>query len=344
MKWNIRKVILWSFIYFLVTDIIAKIIEAGFTSNTLKDSFSLQIIALTLSVWLVFSLFTTSSYTIFFKYHNKKPFWNNLLIILVTAIIVISIRYILEEVIFRLLFGFGNYKKGVSLSYYLVDNFYYAVQYCAIGIIFYFWEYSKHKDERTNQLVLEKQQMELDLLRSQTNPHFLFNTLNNIYALVHTNSDKALGAIEKLSLLLRYSLYKTKTDVLLEDEITQIRNFIDLESIRHKNQPNVELNIKGITKSVRIPQFILLPFVENAFKHGKLHSNETPITITLDVSDSIINYAVINEIEEKRKDKVGGLGLDNLKKRLELLYLNTHKFSYKAENMLYKAELEIPIQ
>ncbi|WP_299114373.1 sensor histidine kinase [uncultured Winogradskyella sp.] len=344
MKMDIKKLALCFFLYYIVTDVFRGIINSNSFSEALVYNLQPRIIALTISVGFIFFLFTISSYFIFFKRYNKKPFWSNLLITVLIAILIIFLRYFLEEIIFRHLFGFGNYNKDVSLSYYLIDNFYYAFQYCALGIIFYFWQYSKFKDESNSQLLLEKQQMELDLLRSQTNPHFLFNTLNNIYALIHTNSDKALGAIEKLSSLLRYSLYKTKTDVLLEDEISQIRNFIDLESFRHKEEPNLKLNIEGITKGVRVPQFLLLPFVENAFKHGKLHSHNLPITITLDVTDMKIKYMVTNEIEQKKKDKVGGIGLDNLKKRLELLYPKNHMFLCKAGNSAFTAQLEIPLQ
>ncbi|WP_188374800.1 sensor histidine kinase [Winogradskyella haliclonae] len=341
---NIKKLALSFFLYYLITDVIKEIIESESVTNAFQYHTQPRILALTASIGIIFFLYTLSSYLIFYKWHNKKSFWYNIVLVFFAALLIVAIRYFVEEVGYRYLFGFGNYKKGVSLWYYFFDNFYYVFQYCVLGVIFYFWQYSKDKDERNNQLTMENQRMELDLLRSQTNPHFLFNTLNNIYALVHTNSDNALGAIEKLSSLLRYSLYKTKTDVSLEDEISQIRNFIDLESIRHKNHPNVELNIEGLTKTVRIPQFILLPFVENAFKHGKLHSDENPITINLNISNSILSYSVINEIDDKKKDKVGGLGLDNLKKRLELLYFKNHKFSCKAENTLYTAKLEIPIE
>jgi len=344
MKFDIKKLSLWFFLYYIITDVLREVINSNSFSKALEYNLQPRIIALTLSVGIIFFLFSLSSYTIFYKRHDKTPFWSNLLLIFLIAIGVIGLRYLLEEVVYRHLFGFGNYKEGVSLHYYLVDNFYFAFQYCGLGIIFYFWQYSKYKNERNNQLLLEKQQMELDLLRSQTNPHFLFNTLNNIYALVHTNSDNALSAIEKLSSLLRYSLYKTKANVPLEGEITQIRNFIDLESIRHRNQPNIKFNIEGVTKSVRIPQFILLPFVENAFKHGQLHNEKTPITIHLKITNLTLNYIVTNQIEAKKKDKVGGLGLDNLKKRLELLYLNTYTFSCKAEQDIFTAQLEILIK
>ncbi|RZN78874.1 MAG: histidine kinase [Winogradskyella sp.] len=344
MKLNIKKLGLWFFLYYIVTDVLRAILEADSFSKAFQYNTQPKIVALTISVGFVFFLYSLSSYLIFFKWHHKKPFWQNIVFIFFAGLLIVGIRYFIEEIAFRSLFGFGNYRKGISLLYYFLDNFYYVFQYCALGIIFYFWQYSKYKDERNNQLIMENQRMELDLLRSQTNPHFLFNTLNNIYALVHKDSNKALGAIEKLSLLLRYSLYKTNTVVALEDEISQIKNFIDLESIRHKEPPNLKLNIDGITKNVRLPQFLLLPFVENAFKHGKLHSKNQPISIRLKITNSNLSYIVTNEIEEKKKDKVGGLGLDNLKKRLDLLYPNTNVFLSKSENALFTAQLEIPLQ
>lgn len=344
MKFNTKKLFTWFIIFYLITDVLRGIVEADSIATALKYSIQPHIIGLTISVGFVFFLYVLSSYYVFYRWYNKKPFWANLLIALLLAVLIIWFRYLLEEVVFRNLFGFGNYRKDVSLWYYFFDNAYYLLQYCGVGIVFYFWQYSKYKDERTNQLLMENQRMELDLLRSQTNPHFLFNTLNNIYALVHSNSDKALNAIEKLSLLLRYSLYKTSSTVLLEDEISQIKNFIDLESIRHKDPPHLKLNIEGVTKAIKIPQFLLLPFVENAFKHGKLHSIDTPILITLKITDSEINYTVINDIEDKKKDKVGGLGLDNLKKRIALLYGDKHTFIVKREHSIFKAQLIIPLQ
>ncbi|MEM9680204.1 MAG: histidine kinase, partial [Bacteroidota bacterium] len=234
MKYNAKTLGYWFLIYYLVTDVVGEIIDSDSISDAFDYHIQPNIIALTLSVGLIFFLYALSSYSVFYRWHNKKPFWMNILTIAISVVAIVGLRYLIEEVLFRSIFGFGNYRKDVALTYYFIDNFYYVFQYCALGIIFYFWQYSKHKDERTNELLLENQRMELDLLRSQTNPHFLFNTLNNIYALVHIDSDKALNAIEKLSQLLRYSLYKTKTVVSLEDEISQIRNFIDLESIRHK--------------------------------------------------------------------------------------------------------------
>ncbi|MDT0557574.1 histidine kinase [Ichthyenterobacterium sp. W332] len=342
MKFNIKRLSVWFIIYYLVTDVIAEIIEADSISKALEYHFQPRILALTFSVGIIFFLYALCSYSVFYRWHNKKPFWNNILIILPCLVIIVALRFLIEEKFYRFVFGFGNYREDVSLIYYFLDNFYYVFQYCALGIIFYFWQYSKFKDESTAQLQLENQKMELDLLRSQTNPHFLFNTLNNIYALVHTNSDNALNAIEKLSLLLRYSLYNTKTEVPLDDEISQIRNFIELESLRHKTKPNIDLKVEGITKPIKIPQFILLPFVENAFKHGKLHSETQPIEITVSLNNKQLSYTVINEIEDKKKDSVGGLGLDNLQKRLELLYPNEHTFSCNSDNAIFKAQIELP--
>ncbi len=344
MKYGIKQLSIWFIIYYLVTDVIGEIIESNTFNEGILYHLQPRILALTISVGLVFFLYALSSYSIFYRWHNRQPFWINIIIIIPCIVTLIGLRYLIEEVFFRSVFGFGNYRQDVDLSYYFLDNFYYVFQYCALGIIFYFWQYSKFKDERTNQLLLENQRMELDLLRSQTNPHFLFNTLNNIYALVNIDSEKALNAIEKLSQLLRYSLYKTKTLVPLEDEITQIENFIELEGLRHKEAPIITFNIEGDPHMISVPQFILMPFVENAFKHGKLHSKIQPIAIKIDVNDEYLNYEVLNEVEEKKKDKVGGLGLDNLKKRLELLFPGENNFECSTENSIFKAYLKIPLK
>ena len=344
MKFDIKKIGLCFLIYYLVIDVIGEILDGDSISESLEYHAQPHIVALTISGAIIFFLYSLMSYTVFYKWHNKKAFSANLLTVIILSAGIVGFRYLIEEVFFRSVFGFGNYRINISLWYYLLDNFYYVFQYCTLGIIFYFWQYSKYKDERNNQLMIENQQMELDLLRSQTNPHFLFNTLNNIYALVHKDSNKALNAIEKLSLLLRYSLYKTKTLVLLQDEISQIKNFIDLESIRHKEPPVVAFTIKDLDLAIQVPQFILLPFVENAFKHGKLHSSMQPIDIKIKVENSHLYYEVTNEIEKKSKDKVGGLGLVNLKKRLELLYPERHEFLHQVENSIFRAQIKIPLQ
>ncbi|MEY8848673.1 sensor histidine kinase [Psychroserpens sp. XS_ASV72] len=343
MKFDIKKLSAWFFIYYVVTDVIGELFDAESISEAIEYHLQPWMIALTLSVSLIFFLYALSSYTIFFKWHSAHSFWQNIIIIICSAAVIVGLRFFIEEIFFRNVFGFGNYKKGVSLSYYFLDNFYYVFQYCALGIIFYFWQYSKFKDERSNQLMLKNQQMELDLLRSQTNPHFLFNTLNNIYALIHKDQDKAQYATEKLSDLLRYSLYSTKKEVALDDEISQIKNFIDLESLRHKEPPQINIKIEGTKPSIQVPQFILLPFIENAFKHGKLQSKTDPIQIHIKATETYLFYEVTNAIEQKEKDKVGGLGLDNLKKRLELLFPKQHHFSCTTNNNIFKAQLQIPI-
>ncbi|MEM9680971.1 MAG: histidine kinase, partial [Bacteroidota bacterium] len=108
--------------------------------------------------------------------------------------------------------------------------------------------------------------------------------------------------------------------------------------------PLVEFKIDGITKNVQVPQFLLLPFVENAFKHGELHSKIQPIEIEIIVSDSGLKYDVVNEIAQKKKDKVGGLGLENLKKRMTLLFPKESTFSCKADNSIFRAHLQIPLK
>lgn len=343
MQFDGKRLTLWFLLYYLVIDVIRRIFESDSLLEVIGSHTTSRILMLTLSAGLFLYLITISSYTVFFRRKSKEYFLVSIFWVLVFGFILVTLRYTTEEVLFRMVFGFGNYKEGVSVLYYYLDNSYYVIQYGAIGIIFYFWQYSRFKDKSTHQLVVQNQQMELDLLRSQTNPHFLFNTLNNIYALVHNDSKKALEAIERLSQLLRYSLYNIKETVPLNDEIVQIRNFIALESIRHAVAPEVDIQLNIQNTTAQVPQFILLPFVENAFKHGKLNREAKPITICIEIQNGKLVYTVRNEIQEKKKDKIGGLGLDNLEKRLRLLYPNEVSFSCKVDGSVFIAQLKIPI-
>jgi len=122
----------------------------------------------------------------------------------------------------------------------------------------------------------QKQISELALLRSQVNPHFFFNTLNNIYSLVYQKSDDAPEAVMKLSSIMRYMLYDATTDkVLLEKEIEYLKSFIELEKLRLRNKDFVSLTINGSSEGLTIAPMILIPFVENAFKHAKPHRCRT---------------------------------------------------------------------
>ena len=198
----------------------------------------------------------------------------------------------------------------------------------------------KLKDELINQ----RQSSELALLRSQVNPHFLFNTLNNIYSLVYKKSDEAPAAVMKLSRIMRYMLYDaTSEKVLLEKELEYLRSFIELQELRINQQGYVELTIEGDIENRTIAPMLLIPFVENAFKHGG--KNQTPgIIIRLFVDPQKIQFHVINIKKRNllaRNDEVGGIGLQNIKRRLDLLYFGKHELQIEDGQEMFKVNLVI---
>ncbi|MEI6888304.1 MAG: sensor histidine kinase [Bacteroidales bacterium] len=191
----------------------------------------------------------------------------------------------------------------------------------------------------------QKQISELALLRSQVNPHFFFNTLNNIYSLVYQKSDDAPEAVMKLSSIMRYMLYDATTDkVLLEKEIEYLKSFIELEKLRLRNKDFVSLEIKGSAEGLNIAPMLLIPFVENAFKHASRTVPAPGIIVSLDVKPDMVSFEVKNFIRKNQlapKDQQGGIGLNNIRRRLELLYPQKYSLDINSGEDMFTVKLII---
>jgi LytS/YehU family sensor histidine kinase len=209
-----------------------------------------------------------------------------------------------------------------------------------------------HQQERS-ELVSERNAAELAFLKSQVNPHFLFNTLNNIYSLAYTKSDAAPGAILKLSELMRYMLYDSNGQghsstagpfgrVSLGKEVAYLKNFVELEKLRVVNA-NVEFNIEGNVDLFRIEPLLLVSFVENAFKHGDLSDPAHPLIIELSVRTGKLRFDTLNKKAKRQTDSVGGIGLINVRRRLELLYPKQHTLHITDESTSYASSLELTL-
>jgi hypothetical protein len=179
----------------------------------------------------------------------------------------------------------------------------------------------------------EKVTAELQLLKAQVHPHFLFNTLNNIYSFSLDNSPKTPQLILKLSSLLRYILYECKTDeVLLEKEINVMKDYIDLEKERYANKLEVSLNIEGDIKDKWIAPLLLLPFLENAFKHGTSEQLEKPwLSMDISVKQNTFRCKIINSKNEDVIVRENGIGIMNVKKRVGFLYPERHELKIDNE-------------
>ncbi|MBM3400943.1 MAG: histidine kinase [Bacteroidetes bacterium] len=186
----------------------------------------------------------------------------------------------------------------------------------------------------------EKLFAELAFLKSQINPHFLFNSLNNIYSLAYQKSDKTPEAILKLSEIMRYMLNESNEDkVSLADEIRYLGNYIELQKLRFKDESYISFLITGEIKDQKITPLILISFVENAFKHGIATDKQAPINIFLNIEPERIFFKTTNKKNNQNKDEAGGIGLQNVQRRLELLYKDNFVFNIEDKNEMYNCEL-----
>ena len=265
-------------------------------------------------------LAAVSLYLIFYKFFPQRRTWTIAGWILAMVILVIAYRYVVEEVLMVKLIGQGNYNPNTTLRYYYIDNIYYVVLYGIVGLLIYFLQYSVYNERLKNEYLLEKEKSQHLFLKSQVKPHFLFNSLNNIYSLIHSKSDKALDAVSKLSSMLRYTLYENEEWIPLSKELTYIQDFISLEETRLPHDLSCEMKIDEDLLQYEITPYILSPFVENAFKHGVLSDPENPVMIKLYQEGSDLHFEVHNKFISKQKDKVGGIGIENVKKRLAYVY------------------------
>lgn len=190
----------------------------------------------------------------------------------------------------------------------------------------------------------EKLSAELAFLKSQINPHFLFNCLNNIYSLAYQKSDATPEAVLKLSEIMRYMLYESNDKLVdIGKEIGYLRNYIDLQKLRFGNRAMVEIQVNGAAEGLLIAPMILIAFVENAFKHGLISDMQKPITVTLSTDNKKLDFVVRNAKSTHNKDKTGGIGLVNVRRRLDLLYPGNYTLNVENEMENYTTHLTLDL-
>jgi len=202
------------------------------------------------------------------------------------------------------------------------------------------------KNERQKkEMEAEKLFSELAFLKSQVNPHFLFNILNNICSLARKKSDETENAIIKLSQIMRYMLQDSRDErVSLEKEVEYLQSYIELQRLRLPETVKIDFSIEGHPELFSIEPLLLIPFVENAFKHGVSYQGGSQILIRLHSDDRLLSFAVENHIARGKDDTVeqgSGIGLKNVRRRLELLYPGKHDLQITDDGKMYKVNLEI---
>ncbi len=206
---------------------------------------------------------------------------------------------------------------------------------------------SGQKEKESLELKSRITEAESNMLKSQINPHFLFNTLNNIYSMAQLKSDQTPEAVHRLSEMLRYVIYDCSRDrVSLGQEVRYLKSYIELNMMKEENMDNVHYELDDIDGTLPIAPMILVPFIENSFKHTKIEDRENSwITIQLKTHGKQLQFEVSNTIPEMthRKDKSSGIGLDNVKKRLQLIYPEQHYLHISDKGGIFKVELTIDL-
>jgi sensor histidine kinase YesM len=217
-----------------------------------------------------------------------------------------------------------------------------AASFSAVSLLKHWMQ----KQQAWLQAEREKITAQLQLLKAQLHPHFLFNTLNNIYSFSLQTSPKTPQMILKLSSLLSYMLYDCKADeVLLEKEVDVMKNYIDLEKERYGDKIDISVNIHGDIQDKYITPLLILPFLENAFKHGTSEQLEKPwMSVDIAVKDHLLQCKVVNSKNEFVPCSENGLGIQNLKQRLELLYPGKYDLKLADEGDFFVVSLLLELK
>ena len=289
-------------------------------------------------------------YAVPFVLKKKKNILYNIFNILVA---------ILLFCFFSILYSFGSYGwrlLGIQLHFYTalkvfptLDEAYQNQMAYSTGSIVLFgiarhiYNYTRLK-QAEQQLRIQKQEAELNYLRSQTNPHFLFNTLNNIYSLARDKSDLAPESIMRLSKILRFTLYEANGKyIAIEQELKIISDYIDLEKLRYDESLRINFNYDVEDMKQALPPLLLIPLVENAFKHGASETRSRPfVDIHLSVKNRQLLFVVKNstDLNEEDQNIKENIGLSNLRRQLELLYTD-YNLSVLRDGSVFTSTLKI---
>lgn len=203
---------------------------------------------------------------------------------------------------------------------------------------------SLRDEQRMKELEKQTLRSELKYLKHQINPHFFMNTLNNIHALIDIDTEKAKSTVLELSKMMRYVLHESSQPVVsLEKEINFLENYIQLMKIRYTDNIDIRVSLPSDIPSVSIPPLLFISFIENAFKHGISYWQKSFIRITLEIKDDQLHCLVINSSFDNVDEQHQGIGLENVRKRLNLLYNDNYTLDIKSDENEYHVLLIIPI-
>ncbi len=277
------------------------------------------------------------------NYLSQKKFVTYIGLLILACLIITP----LKTIVFY--FKLFNLPERDALIYDMPGYFIFTVIVTSASTVFkIITDWLRHQQERL-ELQTQTMQSELRFLKSQINPHFLFNTLNNLYALTLKKSDKAPEIVIKLSEMMRYMLYEcNEKQVTLEKEINYIRNYLDLETLRQGKNVEINFSTEGNVRNQKIAPLMFIPFLENSFKHGLNNLiSKGFVNMNLQVEDQSIHFVIENSKAEalpaQTHKRSGGIGLVNVRRRLNILYPKAHELVINDNPKTYSVELKIDL-
>ncbi|NIJ52775.1 sensor histidine kinase [Dyadobacter arcticus] len=278
------------------------------------------------------------------RYLLKKRYLKYFSLVILSILCYLVVQCLFDYYLYGFIIGpMRNSNWIETLSYNFFSTMWYLALMVALKLSIDWYE----QQRILQKILVEKLNAEVNFLRSQVNPHFLFNILNNLYALTLKKSDQAPEVVMKLSEMMEYMLYDSDDPkVALDKEISYLHNYIALERIRYDNNPDISFEVAGNPDGKEIAPLLLLPLLENAFKHGLSKKAENGwLHGKINVNQSVLEVTVENNKSATLPaEGKGGIGLENLRKRLELLYPASHLLRIDDTKDSFKVFMEIKLQ
>ena len=334
------NVFFWVSVYFFYTYFL------GYGSSNVEyvNKFSAYLMPVTIAISYFVILFLIPNYLL------KKQYFLFALYSFYTFIV--SFTAILISIFYGLIFS--SYLKDLdtlaltkSLPLIILGVYFIVVVSTTISLLFYSYRSNIKNEDLKNKFLetqLQLKEQELKFLKMQIHPHFLFNALNTIYGFALTKKEETPEMILKLSDLLDYILYQIdKPTVILNEELKHIKNYIELEKIRFYDTLQVSLDIEDVEEEIKIAPMLLIPLVENAFKHGTMIEEFLKVNIIAKKVENDFIFHIVNSCSDNSLSSKG-IGLENIRKRLEMLYPNQHSLEIKKENNQFEVILKIALK
>lgn len=317
----------------------------GSENTNYVNQFSLFLMPITICLSYWFNAFLIPKYLL--EKHYKLFF------LYTTYTLILSFSAIVYSILFSSIYLINDQIKNTTsltktLPFIILGVYFIVLISVAIALVWYTYKNELKNEElklKFTETQLQLKNQELRFLKLQIHPHFLFNTLNTIYGLSLQKADQAPDTILRLSNLLDYILYQVdKPLVLLSEEIKHLKDYITLEEIRFSDSLETQFDISIEDPHFRIPPMLFVPFIENAFKHGGYTKGKLKISMLLIQTSKRVEFTITNPIATSIEGKSGGIGLENIKKRMELLFPNRHKLVILEQNNIFSVQLIIKLK